>query len=76
MNPTQSIPIGKIAFCREVGCIIEVTFFKSNLIGQNLLIPRRQRWVEIAIINNFIIETEIELDLTDKSEIVVLRLKD
>lgn len=76
MSPAQGIPIGKIALCRKVGCIIEVTLFKSNLIGQNLLIPRRQRWVEIEILNNIIIETEIELGLTDKSEIAVLRLKD
>lgn len=65
MNPTQGIPIGKIVSCRKVGWIIEVTLFKSNPIGQNLLIPRRQRWVEIEIINNFIIETEIELGLAD-----------
>lgn len=54
-----------------------MSLFKSNLIDLNLSIRRRQRCVGIEIVkNNFIIEADIELGLMEKSETVVLRLKD
>ena len=54
-----------------------MSLFKSNLIDLNLSIHRGQRRVGIEIVkNNFIIEADIELGLMEKSETLVLRLKD